>query len=332
MILLPADCLPSAPGDRHAALRDYFCDKDASATLTEKGWKVTLAWSDDVDRHVDPNLSIGLNWWNNGVTPADMVLAIRRSGPLLISLYDTWTLYSWSQWLARRSGSDTSSVVILHVDDHKDLASPRLFIENDSLRDPFTGDIVELDNPESVQSAILSGAVGMGSFMTPFLRAFPNAEVRHLCQPPKAARTRYYQILSQDKYDCLLDKDARRPVACLRQKADAGGPGTYRMTPDVEDWLSDIGSGPILLHIDMDYFNNRYDGDSDWCQSNNRLDPPLHDILSKIDELTSALLDPDIAVRIEGVAVAFSPGFFPAEHWSAASERLVPALERLRAG
>ena len=329
MILIPIDRLPSSSEDRHATLREYFCDKDATATPTRDGWKLTLAWSDDFDRYVDPNLSSGLSRWNKGITPAGMVQDICSSEKLLVSLYDTWTLYSWSEWLAGRSSTDTSSVVILHVDDHKDLGSPRLFIEESGLQDPLAGRSVELDNPQSIRCAILSGAVGMGSFMTPFLRAVPNAQVRHLCQPPKATITRSYQILSHEENDYLLDKDARRPVTCLREKADAVGPGTYRVTPDVQEWLSDIGSAPILLHIDMDYFNNRYDGDSDWRKRNDKLDPPLQHILAKIDELTGALSDPQIAPRIEKMAVAFSPGFFPAEHWSAAADRLLPALERL---
>ena len=329
MIVLPVDSLPSAPADRHGTLRNYFCDKDATATRTKDGWELSLAWSDDLDRHVDPRLLVGLNWWNNGITPAEMVLAIRKSGRLLTSLYDTWALYGWSKWLADQTDLDTSSVVILHVDDHRDLDPPRLFIEGSRLRDPLTGCSVELGNPDSIRKAILSGAVGMGSFMTPFLHVVPNAEVRHLCQPPKAPKTRTYRILRNDQADSLIDKDARRPAVCLHENVDAVGPGTYRVTPDIQDWLSDIGSGPILLHIDMDYFNNRYDGDSDWQERDSNLDPSLQEILAKIDELTITLAHTEIAPRIEHIAVAFSPGFFPAEYWSTAANCLLPALENL---
>ena len=329
--MLPADRLPCSAADRHAALRDYFCDKDASAKLTERGWELTLAWPGDVDRHVDPRLPIGLNWWGNGVSLADMALERRCSGLILSSLYDTWTLYSWSKWLAQKCDADVSSPVILHVDDHKDLGSPRLFIEGEGLRDPLTGEVFELANPESVQSAILSGAVGMGSFMTPFLHATPAAEVRHLCQPPKATRTRDFRIVQVEECDTLLDPSARRPAMQLQERAGVVGPGTYRVTADVQAWLSHIGPGPILIHIDMDYFNNRYDGDSDWRERKNQFDPPLQNILAKIDQLTEALMDFGLAPRIENIAIAFSPGFFPAEHWEQAGDRLVPAFEQLYA-
>ena len=81
----------------------------------------------------------------------------------------------------------------------------------------------------------------------------------------------------------------------------------------------------------MDYFNNRYDGDSDWRERKNQFDPPLQNILAKIDQLTEALMDFGLAPRIENIAIAFSPGFFPAEHWGQAADRLVPAFEQLYA-
>jgi hypothetical protein len=75
----------------------------------------------------------------------------------------------------------------------------------------------------------------------------------------------------------------------------------------------------------MDYFNNRYDGDGDWIDKIRKLDPPIATVLKHIDEVTSAMRDASLVGRIEDAAVAFSPGFFPAEMW-------VPAEARLRAG
>ena len=101
------------------------------------------------------------------------------------------------------------------------------------------------------------------------------------------------------------------------------------MTLDLDTWLRGLGDGPILLHIDMDYFNNRYDGDSDWRQRLDVLDPPLEVVLSKIDELGKILTNSEIRGNIEDVVVSYSPGFFPAEYWSAADAQLRPYLERL---
>ena len=81
--------------------------------------------------------------------------------------------------------------------------------------------------------------------------------------------------------------------------------------------------GLILLHIDMDYFNNRYDGDSDWRGRTERLDPNPERICAMIDRMTAALDQYGVFERIEDVVIAYSPGFFPAELWPMADERLM---------
>ena len=329
MITLPSDRLPETEVERHAILRDYFCDKDASAVLTPKGWELNLYWSNDHVRYVDPHLSVGLDWWGGGIQCSDMVAARRRSGRILSTLYDTWTLYSWSQWLATKTVLDVESVVILHVDDHRDISTPRLFIEEEGLLDPFSNSFVDITTPDSVHSAILSGAIGMGSFLTPFLHALPFAEVRHLCKSPKVQRTQDYKISLIEECDTFLADSAHRPAIRLEAQPSVLGPGCYRITSDVNAWLKDIGHSPLLLHIDMDYFNNRYNGDSDWQMEKCNFDPSLNIILTKIDELIESLRDAGYGPHIEDIVVAFSPGFFPAEYWSIASDHLLPALEQL---
>jgi len=310
-------------------LRDYFCDKDALAEKTPLGWALSLAWSEDVARHVDPQLDTGLKWWGSGVQRASMASSTQRSGRILSALYDTWTLHSWSEWLFNRDPVSANTVIILHVDDHQDLGTPRLFRRADGLWDPLADAPFRLDDPDTVRGAIKSGAIGMGSFITPFLHAHPSAEVRHLCQPPKIEGTVDHRIMLIDEYDTLLDQSAKRPAIRLMEHTGVLGPGCYRLTSDLTDWLAGLSPGPILLHIDMDYFNNRYDGDSDWSVRPKALNPSLEAIMVRIDELVRALDQAGIGPRIEDIAIAYSPGFFPAEFWHSAAERLIPALERL---
>src|SRR3546814_8248101 len=63
MLRVPRDRLPVAPLERHAALRSYFCDKDAEAHDDGSGWSLELSWPDGHERHVDPRLDEGLAWW-----------------------------------------------------------------------------------------------------------------------------------------------------------------------------------------------------------------------------------------------------------------------------
>jgi hypothetical protein len=218
-----------------------------------------------------------------------------------------------------------SSLILLHVDDHRDLASPRLKCDGDTMRDLVTGHQSSVDRPDSIVEAIESGAIGMGSFMTPFLAAVGQAEVRHLCQPPKATVTQDFIIRIEHVPDDLLDPGALRPVTSL-ESITGVGPSRYRLTPNLDDWLEGIEGGPILLHIDLDYFNNRYDGDSDWRNRPVRHDPPIEEIYSRIEELSRALRQRGLLEAIEDVVFAFSPGFFPAELWESVDRHLTLCL------
>lgn len=329
---VPLESLPDSVNERHAYLRNYFCDKDAAATLTDHGWLLHLHWSNDQARHVDPNLDSGLAWWNAQVRLDTMSEATRRDGIILHALYDTWTLFSWSQWLARR-GSMPKELVVLHVDDHRDIAPPRLFMDGEGFRDGITGAEVDLLRPETIHAAILSGAIGMGSFLTPWLHLFPSAVVRHLCQAPKAPRTLDYRFHLDVSGDDLLEPGRPRPAIRLDSTERGGDRGSYRMTPDVAVWLQGLHEvrAPVLLHIDLDYFNNRYDGDSDWSEKTGGLDPPIKNVMAKVDELFDALIVTGVGRHVEDVVIAYSPGFFPVEFWAQTSERVLAGLARLHA-
>jgi len=319
--------LPDEAHARHGRLRTYFCDIDAQASPIEGGWQLDLAWPSDPERHVDIRIRDALSAWG-GIGLDAMATARCRSGRVLTSLYDTWSLLTWCEWAARAKPSPTDQITILHLDDHRDLMSPRLAIEGDELVDMITDDPFDVMNPSSVLSACNSGAIGMGSFLTPFLRAFPNCDVRQLCQPPKIDGTQDWAFRAAVERDDLLRPGVARPAIAL-EGAHGTGPGRYRATSDIDAWLADIEDGPILLHLDMDYFNNRYDGDGDWTDRMRALDPSLETVLRRIDEVCAAMRDNGLVDRIEDAAVAFSPGFFPAEMWAAADVRLRENLASL---
>ncbi|MGX5805046.1 hypothetical protein ACWGS9_27885 [Bradyrhizobium sp. Arg314] len=321
--------LPDSEAERHAALRDYFCDIDGEATLTHAGWDITLRWPGGADRHVDPRLMEGLTWWDDDVTLSTMVHARRRRGRILSALYDTWTLHSWSEWVSRQQVSQHEKLLVLHVDDHRDLGSPRLFNSGGAWIDSISGRSCRLDQPNTVLDAIESGAIGMGSFMTPFLHAFPATEVRQLCQPPKASSTQDFTIELTSVQDTLINRHLSRPAIRLSDITSGEHRGRYRLTNNLTEWLDELGDRRILLHIDMDYFNNRYDGDTDWGQRAARLDPPINQVLTKIDEVTDALARMVRAEQLVDIVVAYSPGFFPAEFWGTATQRLIPQLDRI---
>lgn len=322
---IPLDKLPLDLIERHAKLREYFGDKDARALIETDAWKLELYWSADPERYVDPRLDEGLFWWGEGVSYNTMFSAQRRHGKLLRCLYDSWTLSSWSRWLAD-GGGKRGPPVILHVDDHRDFGSPRLEMTDSGWRDLISGQPFVLSDPKSVEAAILSGAVGMGSFVTPFLHGIPGCEIRHLCQPPKTTSSLAQVLQMGTACDTLLRPTGHRPTVELQASPGNTIGSSYLVSCDLDVWLGGIEDRPMLLHVDMDYFNNRYDGDSDWLSNEVRLDPPLDVILEKIDALSTALKNRDLIERIEDIVIAYSPGFFPAEFWKEADAKLTAGL------
>jgi hypothetical protein len=71
----------------------------------------------------------------------------------------------------------------------------------------------------------------------------------------------------------------------------------------------------VLLHIDLDYFNNRYDASPDWRTRDDRHDPDEAEIMASVDALFEALVATGAAEKVVNIAVAISPRFFPAEYW-----------------
>jgi hypothetical protein len=335
---IPLDRLSNNHRIRHGQLRDYFCDKDAVATISKETWRLHLHWSEDPERYVDPHLAKGLSWCGAGLKYQKIAEVRSRHEGVLLCLNDTWTLHSWSEWI--NENTPEMEFIVLHIDDHKDLDSPRIFFKKDEFLDLISGDTFNLYDPDSVAKAILSGSLGMGSFLTPFLYLFPSTEVRHLCQPPKCNGTTDWIIKPDSISDELLNPEVKRPSINLSPitgelNCKSGViPGRYRITNNIESWLDGLppkGDGSntcFFLHIDMDYFCNRYDGDSDAINFSKPHNPELKEILKKIDEVTQSLADTDLLARLNDIVIAFSPGFFPAEYWQESCDRLLNGLKR----
>lgn len=330
-IRLALNCLPDCPVERRTLLDHYFDDILASVESLPDGWEISLNWPSTADYYVDPALTQGLEWWSHGTTVGEIIKQVSSTTRGQLSLNDSWTLYAWSKWLVKcsESGSVPDEVVVLHVDDHTDLMTPRLSVSPNVWNDSITGKVFDLFKPSTVRSAILSGAIGVGSFMAPFLHHVPRVKLRHLSQTAPVGSASDYSISPQTLADTILNAGSYRPSVTVDEHPKDLHSSIYRFTRNIEDWLADLPEAPILLHIDMDYFNNRFDGDSDWATSEKRHDPNLVDIQNAIDQLFVAIEATNVASRIEDVTVALSPRFFPSEFWPASIARLNQRLSPL---
>jgi hypothetical protein len=332
-VRIAADRLPDDEGMRDRLLQDYVAERVPHAVRRPDGdWDVEIRTPPRLDYYIDPEIRAGLAWWKRFDTDTrvrDIPYAKTLRRGVQVSLSDAWTALSWSRWLARAGTSRRP--VILHVDDHNDLMSPRLGQEpGGTLHDLFTGKPVGLNKPVSVTAAINSGAIGMGSFLAPFVHEIRPLQIRHLRFPsgrqPEAGT---YWIRATQEPDDLIESSNLRPAVAMSEQRprETISATEYVLNEDLGTWLDDLpDDAPLLLHIDCDYFNNRFDGDSDWRTHTRRHDPPATAVTAAVSDLCEAL---NTAGRhFDDVAVALSPSFFPAEMWSATIDTLLDQLPR----
>ena len=300
---------------RDEFLCEYFCERVPTARREGDGWVIETATAPSADFYADDRLGEGVAWWDPTLGVDRIPLAMRDMGGWHLALNDAWTLAAWSEHFGEL-GSVPKQIVVLHVDDHDDLMSPRLSLADERFVDLLTGKLVNLTRPDSVRSAIHSGAIAQGSFLAPLIHAAAEVEIRHLCQTQYATdRVGKLSIEAITIADELIAPGAERPA--VRLSPELGGPGsTYRATCDPTEWISDLPDGDVLLHVDFDYFNNRFNGDSDWRTHSDRHDPPLDDVLDEIRHTIQAVAG--CGRPVASVAAALSPGFFPAEMWEPA--------------
>jgi hypothetical protein len=225
-------------------------------------------------------------------------------------LDDCWTgwFIASADYAARERG-----IVLIHLDDHTDTMSTLLWVEENRLTDAITRQPFDPFRPDDWESAIDSGAILIGSFITPFFHTGCALHVRHLTDRPLADQTLPVDPIA---VDCAALRCA--PFAAI----SVGGPArtlssrSYRASTSPAALLADLPDGVLVIHIDLDYFINDLDGDLD--------DPPL---------LTAPIDDNDARARalakldrffeeiertgrdVEHWIVAASPGFCCARHW-----------------
>ena len=339
-IVVARDLLPDEEQARAAVLKRYFCELVASAEEAPGGWSISLGQPDRHDFYIDPGIMDGLGWWSENYGPVEVPgipFAVHRRPGMQLSLNDSWTIYSWSRWLQKEIavGDKPEAMTILHLDDHDDLMTPRVLVGADAWLDPISGLEVDLWRPDSVESAVRSGAIGIGSFMAPILHLFPSIHVRHLCSTEYAKNRQGPHVIHPvSVLDELLAPGSLRPGVKVRRVGDEAeaartGGHPYLVTDDLGEWVKDLPRGPVLVHVDMDYFNNRFNGDSDWVDDGPKYDPPLADVLGRIDQVFNALDRGGVAERVVDFAVALSPGFFPADLWAPSISRIEMHVDRL---
>lgn len=311
--------LPATHQERQLLLQRYFQRQDIQLSETPDGWQVQADWTPNAAYYIDPQLQTGLALWPSKMSTVGIPLAVTQDQGFLLALNDCWSLFAWSLQVADKP-NQPKHINLLHLDSHTDLNSPRLCLgKQDQWQDMLTGDAFNLEDPMSVVNAIKSGAIGIGSFICPLIACGMSVDLYHLspAQHFRYAPDRYDLSLELERNDPLFS-DAVRPVLKV---GNAHASSSYTLSDNMSEICAELDTRyPTFLHIDLDYFNNRFDGRPDWQGKTQRHDPGIAEVLERVDLVFGELALNNI--KLVDISIGISPGFFPAEYWHATLQRI----------
>lgn len=316
-------------------LSDYFTDCIAEVVSeTESTITFNLSFPNSSEFFVDPDLETGLRFFCGYVPPLhSLAYQFKETDKYIEALNDSWTLLGWSKWFSRNydSLSEDSTIVIIHFDDHTDFMSPRVSIREEGLFDLITGSRIDLRSPDSIIKAIQSTSIGIGSFFAPFIwevqSKVKQIKILHVSQRYEAL-PEFFKLEAEVRHESFPVECERLTLKLTPSEAISDSGVDYVRTSELSNLLPFISEGDrILVHFDLDCFNNRFDRDSDWASKAEIYNPNADAIHSAIKTACESLVSRYGLERLENISIAYCPGFFPAEYWEAAHKILMSYLK-----
>lgn len=318
-ITAPLLSLPEDLNSRDEILANYFQDVLVNCRRANDIWNIKLSWPTAAEFYIDPKITKNIAKWATNVDVPHIPFSLKQYEKYQESLNDNWTLYAWSKWWCTliQKKRMPSKIIIFHLDDHDDLMNPKIYINNGNLYDLLTKKQISIHDPDSIRSAITSSSIGIGEFILPLLWEVPlDIEIRHLSERKREDKQQSFSVDLSSEPD-LLQPQFQRLVGNLNPCQNIKNARlTYFITSDVNEFLSVNVQGPILLHVDLDYFNNRYDGCSKWQENKRIHDPNKEHVNFSLKNFLESLKTKNFIPHIDNVTVSTSPGFFPSEYWA----------------
>lgn len=271
--------------------------------------------------NLDPYLEMGLRYF--GLDPeTDNAGLFWSSGDAFdICMEDSWCGRFLAAHLQTAPGD--APLNIIHLDDHTDMMST-LMVSGQPLINPLTDRIFRPTDPADWDDAITSGAIGIGSFLTAFYALNRPVHIMHLRDGVTAFEK--YQVLPSVRTHELLE-DASFFDIRLNQEADlTGRTQTYSSSSQITDLLKGTNSRRCVVHIDLDYFINDFNGNP--VESGYRPDASLQ---STAEQKMKVFFDglQQFDMQIDRWMIATSPGFCSGHHWQFLVENLTTRINQL---
>ncbi len=310
--------LPSNDEDAIEFLVEYFNGFHVDCDAEHNYWNVSLKQEDFT---YCENMTKGFETLN--ITAAQCNDYCIEDSINCLCLSEAWIPYAWSQFLTKKYVPNRLTVI--HIDDHSDLMSPFVMEKDDQYFDMLTKESVCFHTPQMVKQAIKSGAIYIGAMLTPIVLSIPTTRVLHLKQNVSTSLS----VMKYSPYtDNVLINGGRRMAISFCEARSMQEPSLYLRTSDptiLQQYI--LPDSTVLLHIDMDYFNNRYNGSSSWRTECLELDLPFFKQTALMDSICGVIGDINMMVPISCTYIGMSPSFYPSEFWGCGLQYLLANLD-----
>jgi hypothetical protein len=220
---------------------------------------------------------------------------------------------SWSGWFIARclqTSGQCEDLILIHLDDHTDMMPTLLRRSGEGLADVATDRPFRAAFPSDWEASIRTGAVGIGSFITPIYYSGHKVHVRHLNHFANST----YRLFNVTPLSNTYALIPRIEFAGIRKRNDGWehSAGTYLGGADAAGVLRAIPDGRVVVHIDLDYFINDFNGNpgTPCTLPDRRKNERARHLMDRFFEVVKPT-----AARVERWIVATSPGFCSALHW-----------------
>ena len=256
----------------------------------------------------DPHLRAFLQGYNEGLRLDEIESFHSHERHFDLCFEDSWTGYFIANRI--RGQRPREDLVLLHLDDHTDMMPTLLERAAGKLRDCMLGTAFDVAESRDWERSIHSGCVGIGNFITPLYYSRHRTHVRHLNNkgPISPAPVEvFHDSLQHDLIPGLQFAGLRKG-----DRVTGTGAGSYAVASDPHAVLADLPSGKTLVHIDLDYLVNDFDGNArggEYCPDERLVGAGRCKLERFFEELTR------VGRSIDSWIVGTSPGFCCALHW-----------------
>lgn len=217
------------------------------------------------------------------------------------------------------------NTAIIHFDDHSDLMSPYIAKKNDSYFDMISGKVIDFNNSLDLLECTMSGAITIGSMLTAMIYSFnTKVDVFHIKRNSIDYCGNYKKTTFSDSF--LGDSFQRLNIEISNEKG-VSGDGMYircSKTKHIDSYLN--AEKTYILHIDMDYFNNRFNGSNDWKQEWDSDNLSISGQKELFSDISDFIIRNKLQKKIKKIFIGLSPSFYPAEFWKMGLLSLVDEL------